>query len=63
MFHRDGNRSNNDPANLELRSGGHGRGATAYTEEVNRLLSLIPKQINAKVFTLSEYANSVRGVA
>ncbi len=30
VHHRDGNRQNNDPSNLELRSGPHGRGATKH---------------------------------
>jgi HNH endonuclease len=30
VHHRDGNRSNNSPQNLELRSGPHGVGATKH---------------------------------
>ena len=61
VHHRDGNPFNNDIANLELRSGQHGCGATKYTEEVNRLLSMLPRQIDAKMMSLAEYAEADHG--
>lgn len=56
VHHKNGNPFDNDIGNLELRSGNHGCGATSYTEEVNRLLGMIPKPVEAEVFSLAEYA-------